>query len=201
MLTQTERQTRRRNMLQLWLLIALFALPPIAAWLFYLNPHWLPVGRTNHGLLIDPPREVHRLTLQTPEGRPFDWSELQDQWTLVVLAEGRCDAACIEQLIRLRQIRKALGANQQRIERLLILIPDAAGQFDLPNLQGLEGTRLGLAEATDKSDLLELFSAEQTRLDELTFLIDPRIGLMMMHDLSQTTSKQILQDLFRGGLR
>ncbi|MEN8167322.1 MAG: hypothetical protein ABFR65_07590, partial [Pseudomonadota bacterium] len=138
-------------MRQLWMLIALFALPPIAAWLFYLNPQWLPAGRTNQGALIDPPRAMQTITLQTREGGRFDWSPLQDQWTLTVLTEGRCDEQCTEQLIKVRQIRRALGANRQRTERLLILLPDAAGNLELPSLDGLEGTRLAIAATTEKN--------------------------------------------------
>ena len=51
--TMTESSPKPRSLASLWVLIALFALPPMAAWLFYLNPDWLPDGRTNHGDLID----------------------------------------------------------------------------------------------------------------------------------------------------
>jgi hypothetical protein len=182
-------------MRQLWLLVALFALPPIAAWLFYLNPQWLPMGRTNHGLLIDPPRAMQGLTLQTPEGEHFDWHGLQDQWTLSLLAVGQCDQDCIEQLIKLRQIRRALGANRQRVERLLILVPDSAGRLDIPDLDGLAGTRLALATNAAKQKVLAQFTLPGPGLRQSLFLIDPRTDLMMAHDLSHITSKQVLQDL------
>ncbi|MGD8588831.1 MAG: hypothetical protein PVG22_08370 [Chromatiales bacterium] len=195
MLTQTELQTRRSNMLQLWLLIALFALPPIAAWLFYLNPQWLPAGRTNHGQLIEPPRAMQELALRTPGGEKFDWDSLQGQWTLCLLAEGQCEARCMQQLIKLRQIRRALGANRQRVERLLILLPDSSGQVEIPTLGGLEGTRLALTTKQDKPNLLAQFAIPGKGLDQTVFLIDPRADLMMAQDLSHTTSKQVLQDL------
>ena len=196
-MTLAETRTGRRNMRPLWLLIGLFALPPIAAWLFYLNPHWLPEGRTNHGLLIDPPRAMTPVTLQIPETGIFDWGLLQDKWTMVVVAEGRCDAQCTEQLIKVRQIRRAMGANRQRIERLLILLPDTAGTLEPPALDGLEGTRLAIAAVSDKPAIQELFVLDQATLNNPLFLIDPRLELMMVHDMSQITSKQILQDLER----
>lgn len=194
-MTSAQTQTRQRNMRQLGLLIALFALPTIAAWLFYFNPQWLPQGRTNHGALVDPPRAVQPFTLHTRDGDNFDWSPLQDQWTLTVVAEGRCDEQCIEQLIKVRQIRRALGANQQRTERLLILLPDEAGNLQPPSLDGLEGTRLAIAATTDKKAVQELFDVQQVAPNQSIFLIDPRVELMMAHDMSQITSKQILQDL------
>ncbi len=182
-------------MRQLWILIALFALPLIAAWLFYFNPQWLPAGRTNHGTLINPPIAMQSFTLQSPETGDFDWSPMLERWTMTVVAEGQCDEHCTEQLIKVRQIRRALGANRQRVERLLILLPDTSGNLQIPTLDGLEGTRLAIATETDKPAIQALYSEEQTLQDNLLFLIDPRVDLMMVHDMSRITSKQILQDL------
>jgi hypothetical protein len=193
--TPAQIHPRKQNRLQLWLLIALFALPSIGAWLFFANPHWLPAGRTNHGHLIEPPRDMQSLVLEAPGGAAFDWRSLQDQWTLVILAQGHCDAACIERLIKLRQIRRALGANQQRIERLLILLPNPEGKQAPPSLAGLEGTRLALVDDAAAPALQEQFAIPQTDLEHAVFVIDPRIHLMMVHDLSHLTTKQVLQDL------
>ena len=114
---------------------------------------------------------------------------------MTILAEGRCDDECIEQLIKVRQIRRAMAANRQRIERLLILLPDASGNLELPSLDGLQGTHLAVAANADKSEIVELFAAEPATLDNSIFLIDPMVNLMMVHDMSHITSKQVLQDL------
>ena len=198
MTAASQLQIRRGNRLQLWLLILLFGLPPLTAWLFYFNPQWLPQGHTNHGRLIEPPRSLQSLSLSSAAGAPFDWSDLRDQWTLTVLAEGHCDKGCTERLIKVRQIRKALGAARQRIGRLLILLPDDDGRFDPPNLEGLEGTRVALAQDHNQAEVLERFAIdERSDPGESIFLLDPRVELMMRHDLSQLTSKQVLQDLDR----
>ena len=197
MMTQENLRTRQRNMLQLWILVAVFALPLIAGWLLHFNPQWLPQGRSNHGVLVDPPRNMQPFTLQTPANQEFDWSSLQGQWTLTVLAEGVCDEQCIEQLVKVRQIRRALAAERQRVERLLIMLPDAAGKLELPSLGGLEGTHLAIATASDKPALGDAFAAEQRQIANSLFIIDPRVDLMMAHDMSLITEKQILQDLER----
>ena len=182
-------------MSQLWILIAVFALPLLAGWILHFNPQWLPHGRSNHGVLIEPPRDMESFTLQTPDRDAFDWSPLQDQWTLAVLAEGRCDEQCIEKLIKMRQIRRALGAERQRVERLLIMLPNTAGNLELPSLDGLEGTRLAIATAADTPAIEDAFAAAQTNIENSLFIIDPRVDLMMADDMSQITEKQILQDL------
>ena len=195
MMTQELTQNRNNNLWQLWMLILLFALPAIAAWFFYFNPQWLPQGRTNHGDLIDPPRAIASLRVQTTESGVFDWGLLKDQWTMTIVAVGRCDDKCIERLIKVRQIRRAMAANRQRIERLLILLPDASGNLELPSLEGLEGTHLAVAASADKSEILELFASDPASLDNSIFLIDPMVDLMMVHDMSHITSKQVLLDL------
>ncbi len=183
------------NRLQLWILILMFALPSVTAWLFFYHPEWLPEGRTNHGVLITPPRTLESLALTTPEGGRFDWTELQNQWTLSMIREGGCDNRCVDTLIEMRQIRRATGANRERIERLLILVPDTQGQLDIPDLKGLEGTRLAITPAAQRGHLLERFPSALDDAAIPLFLIDPRITLMMTHNTSTIPAKQILQDL------
>jgi cytochrome oxidase Cu insertion factor (SCO1/SenC/PrrC family) len=190
-----ETQQKSRKLTSLWVLIALFALPPMAAWLFFFNPQWLPQGHTNHGTLIDPPRPLSGLELRTPDGVRFDWETLKDLWTLTLVSEGGCDAACIEALIEVRQIRRATGANRQRIDRLLILLPDQQGRLDLPDLGGLEGTRLVIADNDQRETLLSLFPIDLSEQTIPLFLIDPRGDLMMTHNSATIPAKQILQDL------
>ena len=197
MMTQENLRTRRQNMLQLWVLVAVFALPLIAGWLLHFNPQWLPQGRSNHGVLVEPPLNMQPFILQTAANQEFDWSSLEGQWTLTVLAEGVCDEQCMEQLVKVRQIRRALAAERQRVERLLIMLPDAAGKLTLPSMGGLEGTRLAIVTATDKPALQAAFATEQRQIENSLFIIDPRVDLMMAHDMSLITEKQILQDLER----
>ncbi|MET0090472.1 MAG: hypothetical protein ABW068_10715 [Candidatus Thiodiazotropha sp.] len=183
------------NLLQLWILILLFALPSTTAWLFFYHPEWLPEGRTNHGTLISPPQSLESIPLSTPEGERFDWQDLQDQWTLPLVREGGCDSRCMDSLIEMRQIRRATGANRQRIERLLILMPDAQGRLEFPQLNGIEGTRLAIAETAQRQQLLQRFPSALAEEHTPLFLIDPRVTLMMTHDTSEIPAKQILQDL------
>jgi hypothetical protein len=190
-----DNNVKPRSFTSLWVLIALFALPMIAAWVFFLNPQWLPAGRTNNGELIDPPRSVQSLRLQTAEGEIFDWQSLQDMWAMTLVSEGGCDAACIEVLIKARQIRRATAANRQRIARLLILMPDAAGRLDLPNMGGLEGTELLIGDSSQRVSIESLFPLQLSEQAIPIFLIDPRGDLMMKHDTTKVSSKEILQDL------
>ena len=180
----------RRVPWSLWVLVLIFALPPLLGWLYFLNPEWLPEGQVNHGTLIQPPRPVHALAVSDANGAPFDWSALEDKWSIVLVGGTACGDACIERLIQVRQLRRALGADRQRLERLLIMNDDAA----TPSLAGLEGTRLLRVAPADRRELAALFHVPGGVAGETTFLVDPRGGVMMAHDPS-VTSKQMLEDL------
>jgi hypothetical protein len=184
-----------RSLASLWVLVAMFALPMVFAWVFFLNPQWLPSGRTNHGELIDPSQPVQSLKLKTAQGERFDWRSLQDLWAMTLVSEGGCDAACIEVLIKVRQIRRATAANRQRIARLLILMPDKEGRLEPPSLSGLEGTQLLLADSGQRASIESIFPLQLSEQAIPIFVIDPRGDLMMKLDTTKVNSKQILQDL------
>ena len=191
----TQQITPSRKLISLWLLIGICSLPLISAWLFYLNPDWLPTGRSNNGVLIDPQRPIASLSLNTIEQIPFDWQSLHDKWTLVVVSESGCDAACVETLIKIRQIRRATAAGRQRIERGLIIYPDNNGNIDIPSLDGLDGTHLLIAKHEQREAVTSLFPLADFEDSVPVFIIDPRGDLMMRYDTPQITSKQILADL------
>lgn len=184
-----------RSLVSLWILIAICSLPLIFSWLFYMNPDWLPGSRANNGTLIDPQRAVAALTLNTIERTPFEWNSLEDKWTLVVVSESSCDAACVEALIKIRQIRRATAAGRQRIERGLIIYPDSSGNIDIPSLDGLDGTHLLIADLDQRAAVTSLFPLAEFEDSVPVFIIDPRGDLMMRYDTPQITSKQILEDL------
>jgi cytochrome oxidase Cu insertion factor (SCO1/SenC/PrrC family) len=140
---------------------------------------------------------VKSLILKTEDQLKFDWQTVKDMWVLVVVSERSCDAACLETLIKVRQIRKATAANRQRIARALIIQPDVDGKIEIPSLNGLEGTHLLIADAGQKSTVKSLFPLAEFEDSIPIFMIDPRGDLMMRYDTHQVTSKQILKDLER----
>lgn len=188
----------RRNRFILLALVVVFALPPLLGWLFVMNPDWLPGGTINSGTLIHPPRPVSGLSLSsTGNEGAFDWSELRDKWVFVAINRGDCGEQCIERLIHLRQLRRALGAESRRVARILILLPESAErQPEPPPVEGLEGTLLlRAADLSVGTKAAALFQLEQADASHHLFIIDPRGDLMMRHDLTALKTKQILKDM------
>lgn len=188
----------RKNRFTLLALIAIFAMPPMLGWLFIMNPEWLPSETVNKGELIHPPRSLSDIKLSdTANGEPLEWGEFQDKWVFIAVNRGDCNEQCISRLINIRQLRRALGAERQRVARVLILLPDAAGGNPKPpSMAGLEGTRiLQTQNSSDTSELLSLFELEQVEASNHLFIVDPRGDLMMRHNLATLKAKEILKDL------
>ena len=180
----------RRRPWSLLILVLIFALPPLLGWLYFLNPEWLPGGQKNHGVLVQPARSIQPLSLETVDGERFDWGELEGKWSIVLVAREACGDACIERLIQVRQLRRALAADRQRVERILIMDRAASP----PSLSGLEGTRLLLVPPAFGANAAALFDVPGIPGGETTYLIDPTGGLMMAHDKS-IPLKKMLEDL------
>jgi len=178
----------------LLLLVLLFGLPPLAGWLFYLNPAWLPAGRSNNGQLIQPPRAVDAVSLLSPDGESLPWQALAGQWQLTVFASGSCAVSCRQRLAALRQVRRALGPPGEQVGSLLILLPDAQAAALQPPSRLPPGVRIASVSGGDAGRVRELFQLSGVSLQTATFLIDPRSRLMMVYDQTRS-QQQLLEDL------
>lgn len=118
-----EAQRTRRGRWQMLALFLACLAPVVASYLTYYVIR--PGGRTNYSELILPPRPMPALTLRDLDGRPVDPQSLRNQWLLVVVAGGDCDAECERQLVLQRQLRETLGREKDRVDKLW-LIPDDA---------------------------------------------------------------------------
>lgn len=142
-----------------------------AAWYF----GWGTGSPGNYGELIAP---------RPLSGAPF--TELRGKWVLVSFDAARCDAYCEKKLYYMRQLRKAQGENQARVERLWVITDSAAPRPDL--LAAIEGTRLARDIAANED-----FPGERR---EHIYLVDPLGNLMLRFPRDPEPSK-MLKDLQR----
>lgn len=186
---------KKRGITPLLLMVAIFAAPVIAAWFFYLNPEYLPSGRTNKGELIDPVVTVPpELGLFTPEGAALDRSALEGKWTLVYIAGAECGAACRDRLIAIRQIRLAVGEDRLSVARLLILTDPAANELASELAADFAGMKVALADAAGGVRLLDLLG-QAAALDRI-YILDP-MGNLMMRYAPDAPAQDTLEDLER----
>ena len=156
------------------ILVALVcATPVVASYFTYYVVR--PEGRRNHGELIDPQRPLPDAATTSLSGQPGNLRALKDQWLLVSIASGACDAMCQKHLYLQRQIREGLGKDKDRLDWVW-LIPD-----DAPVAESL---RPGLAQATvlrvPPAQLAQwLAPAAGHALPDHLYVVDPKGNWMM----------------------
>lgn len=168
---------------QLLLLIGLFLLPPVAAFLAwgYLGEHGVS-ATTNAGTLIRPARPLDLDGLGAEEAA----AEVRGRWLYLVQAADGCDAQCEQQLYLTRQTRIAVNKDTPRVRRLLLLGGDVDAalrqrlQREHPDLVLVERAHLPLSVAGTPADSF--------------YLVDP-LGNLMMSYGADVDPRGILRDL------
>ena len=100
------------------------AAPVAASYLAYLG--FRPKALTNYSELIVPARPMPTtLLLADLGGAAVAPASLRDQWLLVVVSGGACDAACERHLWLQRQLHESLGREKERVDKVWLIVDDA----------------------------------------------------------------------------
>ncbi len=167
---------------KLLLLVILFAAPVLVAWLFHLNPGWVPKGTTNHGQLVQPARPLSLKGLVDLHGKPLPARFLHGRWTLLYIGGERCGTVCRTKLYDLSQIRTATGSNARRVQRLYV----RTSPLDARHVSQLEHAHpnLTVAVARPGGAFLAQFHFGKDRdpaSAQRLYIIDPHGNLMMRY--------------------
>lgn len=163
----------RMGRIKMVLILLVCASPVIASYFTYYVLR--PEGRRNFGELIDPQRILPTVQATALDGGSVPLHSLKDQWLLVSVAGGACEAACQQNLYFQRQLRESLGREKDRLDRVW-LVSDAAPVSDAlkPALEGATVLRVP-AEAL----AAWLAAAPGRQLAEHLYVVDP-LGHWMM---------------------
>ncbi len=111
------------NRLKLLAIVALFLLPLSAAVLMFKGQLPLMSGETvNQGILIQPPVALDWSAAESAADQPLA-EELLGSWVILFPVTQPCEQNCLQKIAGLRQVHRAAGREQQRIE--LVLLSDA----------------------------------------------------------------------------
>jgi len=169
----------------LLLLLLLFFSPLLFAFLVYYGTNWRPLGRTNHGTLIEPARTLPVVTLPQVKA-----DLLIGKWSLVFIGDGACDSQCRDTLYFIRQTQLSLGNLIPRVQRVWLATDHccdpAADMEKQPPLIAVD------AHAPAALPLLAMFPDDQRA--STIFIVDPRGNLMMRYD-SHADPKGLREDL------
>lgn len=159
-----------------WKMLAVLlvcASPVIASYFTYYVIR--PEGRRNFGELIEPQRPLPALATRTLEGQPGQLTALKDQWLLLSVAGGACEAACEQNLYFQRQLRESLGKEKDRLDRVWLVSDEAPVRQALrPALASSTVLRVAPAELAQW-----LAPAAGQRLQDHLYLVDPLGNLML----------------------
>jgi hypothetical protein len=185
---------RARNLRTLALLAALFLVPLALAFFTYYGSGWRPTGTVNHGLLISPARALPQVSL--PQVLPAPAAArpapalFREQWSLVYVGGGACDADCRAALFVMRAARLALNNDMRRVAQVFLVTGDCCAREFLarehPRLRVLD------AQGAAAQPLLRAFGAEDRA--HTLFVVDPLGNLMMRYD-SRRNPRGLLDDL------
>lgn len=180
----SERGTGR---LQLLLIAAVFFGPVLLAWLLY-DPGGVSPGRsTAHGELITPVKLVADENLSV--AREDQDSPYPGRWTLAHVGDGTCDERCVSSLYETRQVRKSLGKEDRRVQRIFFLTDDT------PLAASVLEQHPGLLVFDVNDPLTDDFVAAIQQYDtQDVFLIDP-LGNLIIRFTPNTGMKGMHQDL------
>ena len=120
---QADGQRTRSGRWRMLAVLLVCAAPVIASYVTYYLIR--PQNQKSYGDLIQPSRPIPSINVQDLDQHSLPLTDLKNQWLLVSVASGACDAACQERLYLQRQILTSLGRERDRLDWVW-LISDSA---------------------------------------------------------------------------
>ncbi len=159
--------------LKMLIILLVCAAPVIASYFMYYVVR--PEGRRNYGELITPQRPLPAFNVTTPSGAVLPLKSLKDQWLLISVASGACDAGCQQNLYFQRQLRESLGREKDRLDWVWLVNDDAPIPAALaPALKDATVLRVSPGDLSQW-----LVAAPGQRLADHLYLVDPMGNWMM----------------------
>lgn len=116
----------QRTLMGRWKMLTLMlvcASPVIASYFTYYVLR--PEGRSVYGELIEPQKDMPKLTVSDINGQSVVLDSLRGQWLLVTVSPAACEERCQQNLYLSRQLREVLGRDKDRIERVWLVTDQA----------------------------------------------------------------------------
>jgi cytochrome oxidase Cu insertion factor (SCO1/SenC/PrrC family) len=180
------------------LLALIFLAPVFVAWVMHHagEQGWRPKSTTNYGTLVQPARPL-TVPADLVAGDRALGRYLQGLWTLVYAGDGKCAAACKQELYRMRQVRLAQNEDMKRVQTLYLLLGSSVPQA----VSALTGKEYPDLRVVPVSPAQAAVLAPQFRVDDTQFghngylyIVDP-LGNLMMFYTPESNPSGMLKDL------
>ena len=169
----------KKNRLMLLLLLATFVVPFMVGDLAY-KLGWYQGGKTNRGQLIDPPIAFADIKARNAEGVVQSAAFAKKGWWLLYVMPAQCEAACRNRLFQMRQVRKALGKEGDRVSPLLVLTGSLAAETEALLVKEFGDFDRLEASAQDVNTALVRLHPEAANAGQL-YIMDPMGWLMLAY--------------------
>jgi hypothetical protein len=111
--------SRTRSRLSLLLIVAVFALPILAALALNLMG-WMPGHSRNFGEVVHPPVPLRDIEFVHAADARTRLGNTQGTWTLLVRVPAACDDACWQRVAALDNVRTSLGRHAAKLEVMVL---------------------------------------------------------------------------------
>ncbi len=180
--------TPERSNATLWLLLASFILPAVAAYAYFFFGD-RPEPDT-YGELITPVVDIETLELTDVLDNPIPRKDLTSSWRMFYITADSCPEQCEQSLYNMRQINIALGKNQSRVDHAVLHSATARTDF----IALLEEKHPHVYRAKIPSQKLQLLELENPAQQSAIYLMDPH-GNIMMRFVDGLDPKLILKEI------
>jgi len=171
---------------QMLLIASVFFGPLIVATIMYYGGYFQPEGRTNHGVLLEP---IMSVVDELPAAEIVQQGD--GYWVLIYKNTRVCAEPCVDALYTLRQARKILGKEMDRLQRVFL-----HGE-SLPDTVFLADEHAGLIIMRDDSLSALLNNKKPAALpDGGYFLMDP-LGNLIMYFQPEIDPSDMVEDIKR----
>jgi hypothetical protein len=179
---------RTKGRLQLIIVGTFFIGPFLLAWFLYSSDSdWFSSSGTQHGLLLDPPRLLPDAVLSP--GDAADGPKFRDKWSLIIVGDAECGATCQDALYETRQVRRAMGRDDGRIQRVFFV---ETGESEIAALLREHPALVIIEPGSPVSQNLATVLGNPASGD--VFLADP-LGNLILQFPRETGMKAIHKDL------
>ena len=111
----------KKSLLPLWILLGVFAAPPVASVVIHLTKKNSNLNTTQNGIFI---KEAFCLDLKNSS------KTTTKNWTVVLVTPEICQSDCLAKKQILNNLHKALGKDQKRVKILTVVNKDLIEQPD-----------------------------------------------------------------------
>ncbi len=192
---EQEQQAKNKSRRTILLLALLFGIPYLAAFYFYFNDEAKEsLNTSNNGQLVSPVRPMESLLfvdMNTNKEIPISFDK---GWTLLTLTSSNCDRVCLNNLYAMKQVRRAMGVDRDKVFRIMLLTDTEHTNTLMTNLDDFYGMDVVTTSAENLQILQSKLQLDSQLLNNALFLFDPN-GNYMMYYAPSTHPKLVLKDM------